>query len=213
MHFMQRSMPLRQKIDFGVLFFVIVAGAFAINNAFTIGDWWHSLWYTPPPGMVALADGSGMNGKGKEYFYRFSPQYITAKSMEKKCGGIKLGCVEGSSIYILVSDNSRAEFDRSVVTAAHEMLHVAYSRLSSSERQQLDNHLAIVLRKRSAMDIREILASYPRADYFNEADSYVGTQMKDVGVWLNDYYSHYFSNRNKVVEAFFHSPEAVLVRD
>lgn len=199
----------RSKIDILVLLLVGVAGFFAVKHAVGLGDWAHSLVYRPPAQIVKLADDAGMNSEGKKLFYRFSPQMVSASVLQQKCGSDKLGCTTGTHIYVLASSDP-AQYNRDIVTAAHEMLHVAYSRLSGGEKQALDTDIRQELSAndtRVALNIKGELQTYSKADYYNEAHSYIGSELGDAGPALNTYYERYFSDRSKTAQAFLNSPE------
>lgn len=184
---------------------VIALGTIAVFNAQNIGDWYHSMTYDPPEEIVEIADGAAMSDKGRMLFYRFSPRVFSANDISSLCGQETLGCAEGQSIYILTYSNDR-EYNQSVVTAAHEMLHVAYSRLSEEEKQNVDDMLEIQLNSPLLKNVVKKLADYPEADYFNEAHSYVGTEVANLNSELEDYYDTYFADRSKVVDAYKASP-------
>lgn len=199
----------RSKIDVLLLLLVGVAGFFVVKHAIAVGDWLHSLYYHPGPQIVRLADAAGMNDEGKKLFYRFSPQLVNASVLKRECGSDKLGCTAGRHIYILNSDDP-AQYNRNIVTAAHEMLHVAYSRLDRTDKQSVDSAIDNLLASdggRVVTGITEQLNTYDKADYYNEAHSYIGSELSDAGPALNTYYERYFDDRAKTTQAFLNSPE------
>lgn len=207
-------MPLQlrrhSKIDILLLLVVAVGGFFAVKYATAIGDTWHSWFYRPSPAIQMLADDAGMNARGKQLFYRFSPQMVGAAMLDSHCGSATLGCAEGRHIYILQSSDTTQQ-ERNIVTAAHEMLHIAYSRLSGGDKQVLQHEIDQLLSSNDgavARSIREQLQTYSRADYYNEAHSYIGSEMANAGPGLNAYYGRYFADRSKTTNAFLASPEA-----
>jgi hypothetical protein len=121
-------MPRRRKVDLVILLLVLIFGALGLVHAKQVGDWWHARIYHPDAEIVQLAEDAGMNDKGKQLFYRFEPTLVDQDTLNDKCSVEKLGCTEGRHIYIL-RPTTDAERQRTIVTAAHEMLHVAYSPL------------------------------------------------------------------------------------
>jgi hypothetical protein len=192
---------MRRKIDLIILFIVLVAAGFAVPNARNIDDFWHSKIYHPPADVVQLANDAGMNAKGKQLFYRFSPEIVDQATLNQKCTAEKLGCTTGVHIYILQA-NTPTDYDRNIVTAAHEMLHVAYSRLSASQRDNLQPLLQNALNDPNAQDVDQILTTYSPSSYYNEAHSFIGSELAVKSAALNSYYSQYFSDRNKTIDAF-----------
>ncbi|HSX29561.1 MAG TPA: hypothetical protein VLE73_03300 [Candidatus Saccharimonadales bacterium] len=197
---------MRKKIDLIILLLVLVAGVFAIKNAQAIGDWWHSVQYHPPADVAKLADDAGMSPEGKKLFYRFSPQLVDAATLGQKCGNEKLGCTEGQSIYMLQFKDD-GEYNRTIVTAAHEMLHVAYSRLNPKEVAELDTQLKTELDGYGASVVADQLKGYSSDDYYNEAHSFIGSQLSDISPQLEQHYKRYFDDRHKTATAYRESPE------
>lgn len=196
---------MRKRIDYIILLLVLLVGIFALKNAHAIGDWVHSLTYNPPAEISKLAEKASLNSKGKLLFYRFSPSLLGQNDLDKHCGMEKLGCTENRSIYILNYSNNE-EFNQSTVTAAHEMLHVAYSRLNSSQKDDMNKLLDAELEKSTSKDIKDKLSGYPVAEYYDEAHSFIGTEMPTISAGLSEYYNKYFDNRDKIIEAFENSP-------
>lgn len=192
---------MRKKIDLLLLLLVLVGGFFAVRNAQAIGDWWHATRYTPPPEIQQLAEDAGMNDTGRKLFYRFSPELVSQAELDRHCDKGRLGCAEGQDIYILESTTD-AEYNRNVVTAAHEMLHVAYSRLSQEQRGALDPQLEAALKAYGLNNIASKLQDYPSDAYINEAHSFIGSETRDPGNRLEQHYKQYFADRSKTVGAF-----------
>lgn len=197
---------MRRLVDLVLLVIVLIIGLFAVQNAQTIGDWWHAQRFTASSDVVALGYDAGMNEAGTGLFFRFSPELVDQATLDSHCDAKKLGCTDRQSIYILRS-TSDGEYNRNVVTAAHEMLHVAYSRLSQKEKADLEPLLDAELIKPVASGIVEELRGYPKADYYNEAHSFVGSELGTVGPELTSHYNQYFSHREKTTSAYTQSPE------
>src|SRR5206468_584885 len=88
------------------------------------------------------------------------------------------------------------------VTSAHEMLHAAYDRLSTKERNRVDellqnyyDHQLTDQRIRATIDAYK--ASEPN-DLQNEMHSIFGTEIATLPPELENYYSQYFADRSKV---------------
>lgn len=196
---------MRKKVDILILILVILVGFVAVKYAHGIGDWVHSLRYKPPADIIKIADNASMTNRSKQMFYRFSPALLQQEELDKVCGVKKLGCTNNHSIYILAFTNDK-ELNQSSVTAAHEMLHVAYNRLSSSQKTKINKLLQIELQKPEASEILNKLSGYPSADYYDEAHSFIGTELASINPELSEYYSKYFDSRDKVIQAFQKSP-------
>lgn len=196
---------MRKKLDLLFLTIVLVAGLFAVQNAVAIGDWWHAKRYIAPTEVIELANQAGMSAEGRRLFYRFSPQITNAQTIQTECGFERLGCTVGTTIYILESADD-AEQRRNVVTAAHEMLHVAYSRLTTEKRQHLSELYDRALGHPGAAKVRQALESYPAEEYDSEAHSFIGSELYLAGEELENHYASYFDDRSKSIQAAHYSP-------
>lgn len=199
-------MKYRTKVDIALLTVSLLIGIIAITNAQNIGDWWHLRNYEPGDRIITLADESGMNQTGKKLFYRFNPELVTEEEMTEKCDIVRLGCIEGNSIYIL---EPRQPADRygAVVTAAHEMLHVAYDRIPESERITLHQLIDKEIKQAGHIELITKLKTYPAEDYYNEAHSFLGSEIPDLSPELETHYKSYFTDRQKTIKAYKKSPE------
>jgi hypothetical protein len=91
------------------------------------------------------------------------------------------------------------------VTAAYEMLHVAYSRLSSSELKTVNALVISTYNKLAPNDpqLRAEYASYLKTEgpgaIDNEMHSTLGTEIGNLPPALNNYYKKYFKDRQVIV--------------
>jgi hypothetical protein len=194
-------MKLRTKIDLAVLSFVLLVAAIAVPRAEAIGDWWHFLSYEPSENIQRLADDAGMSEAGKRYFYRFSPVIVDDAELTEQCGGVRHGCIYGRNIYIR-SQDYKNNYNSAVVTAAHEMLHVAYERMSKADKDVLHNKLNSQLRSPYSSEARKKIEEYPPLEFYNEAHSFIGTEVETLSPELENYYADFFDERAKVTSAY-----------
>jgi hypothetical protein len=169
-------------------------------------DWWRLRSYDPPQAIVQLATDSSMSTEGTRLFFIHEPELLTKQNFSGKCNiteeTIVLGCyLSRQKIYILDVEDQRLEGVKQV-TAAHEMLHAAYDRLSGAERTRIDELL--MAHYESMVDERLIstINSYRARDPSivpNELHSILGTEVRDLPSSLEDYYSRYFEDRFIVV--------------
>lgn len=196
-------MRKRYVIDLVVLLAVLVAGYFAVKNATAIGDWWFFRNFTASAEVAQLATDAGMSEYGRKLFYRLDPQFVDRQTIQDRCGSDALGCTVGRNIYIL-NDFNATQYNRSVVTAAHEMLHVAWSRISDKESLEADLEEQIDL-----IDdhLYGKFSKFTGEDYWNEAHSYIGSEHPILIRELDEHYDQYFDDRAKVLNALRFSPE------
>lgn len=198
-------MTKRHKIDLVVLALVLLAGLFAVRHAHAIGDWWHFRQYSPPDEVAKLAEDAGMNEEGKKLFYRFSPELISRQDLDAQCGDGRVGCIEGRKIYLL-DHMDTAGYQRNIVSAAHEMLHAAYSRLSEAEKLELERFMEAELGKNASDVVSSKLTGYPPEDYYNEAHSFIGSEVLSIDERLETHYRRYFEDRSKSTAAYQANP-------
>ena len=168
--------------------------------------------YQPSPQIKALARATTLTEYSQRLLYLNHPDILPNKNvLIEKCGQayhhrvIRLGCYQkGRGIYILNMSSSLFE-GLMESTLAHELLHAEYERLSSNERDQVDQLLLKVRNGSHKKKIKDRLNSYYGAnesDLNNELHSIVGTEIKRLPLELEKHYSKYFTSREKVVYLF-----------
>ncbi len=170
-------------------------------------DTWRLRNYSAPPEVSRLADTTTMTSGARRLFYVYRPLLEDKSSFNQHCSNseqtIVLGCyVEHQGIYLYnISDprlNGVIE-----VTAAHEMLHAAYDRLSDKERQRVDGLTAQVAGTVTDERLKSTIENYRVKDpnvVPNELHSILATEVRDLPADLEAYYSRYFTNRKVIVE-------------
>lgn len=187
---------------------VLLAGVLLVfNQQQAIYDWIKLRGYTPPAAVVNLADATTMNNQARHMFYVNRPVLQNKEEFNLSCSdneqSIVLGCyIRNKGIYLYnVNDQRLAGVEE--VTAAHEMLHVAYDRLSQAERDHVNQLINVEAMKITNQRILKTIESYKRRDpnvVNNELHSIIGTEVRTISSELESYYKKYFNNRSKVVE-------------
>ncbi|QQS18431.1 hypothetical protein IPL68_07670 [Candidatus Saccharibacteria bacterium] len=210
-----------------VLIFLLVwfgaLGALYVNQQ-RITDWWKLRGYFPSSAVAAIARSTQMNDHGTHLFYVNKPQLLESSTFSKECPiaaekTIILGCYKGGDRGIYLYDVTDIRLQGvEEVTAAHEMLHAAYARLSAAEKKQLDTSLEAFYQK-SLNDerVRETIALYRQTEpteIANEMHSIFATEVMDLPAELEAHYKQYFTNRKAVVTmALRYQAEFTLRRD
>lgn len=199
------SSSARTFASVAVLIVVIGLGALAYGQRFAIFDWVRLRNYDPPAEIQKLADETTMLQPTKRIFYANHPviepkgQFNTDCSTGEKT--IVLGCyISGKGIFLYDVTDVRLQGVEQV-TAAHEMLHAAYDRLSSNEKRRVNDLTAAAYAKVTDKRIRNVIEDYQSsgADVPNELHSILGTEVRNLPQELEDYYARYFSDRGKIV--------------
>jgi hypothetical protein len=177
----------------------------AYFRRWNIHDYFALLNYSPSSSIAQLAVDGSFSEYGKRLFYVNKPAISTRDEFNTQCTNheqtIVLGCFTGDNIYIFDVEDARLN-GVEPVTSAHEMLHVAYSRLSPSEKARIDELVETAYDQTSDPRLIELASSYEQQDpgsVPNELHSIIATEVTDIGAELEEYYSQYFVNRLQVV--------------
>ena len=185
---------------------IIAVAIVGIRFARDLEDWSKLLSYQPPAEIARLANTTTMTDTARRLFYVNRPTIETKKSALNLCKSsehtVILGCyVPSQGIFLQAVTDPRLQGVMEV-TAAHEMLHVAYQRMSIFEQTQINKQLQTQLSKLQNSRILKLVESYNRQDsrsVDNELHSILGTEVQDLGPELEEHYRNYFTDRSKIV--------------
>lgn len=161
-------------------------------------------WSEPVSDRVAeIAQATGMTREGELVYRASRPAVEDQDVFTEHCsleGGAVLGCYAAGTIYVYdVTDERLAGTVE--VTAAHEMLHAAYERLSDAERDDVDALVADYIAGIPEDDpIYQDLALYAPGQLADEWHSRLGTEFADLPEALERHYARWFDDRSKVLE-------------
>ncbi len=178
-------------------------------KASAIEDWVKLLNYTAPAPVASIASQVTMTDYAKHLFYVNHPKLDSnTQNFRQDCPEdeqtIVLGCYmageSGIAIYD-VQDPRLAGVQQ--VTAAHEMLHAAYDRLSRADKKNINNLLQNYydndLHDQRLIDIINLYKKTEPNGLLNEMHSIFGTEVTSLPPSLESYYKKYFVNRSAVV--------------
>jgi hypothetical protein len=193
-----------------VLFSFCVLSALAVLNQQNIYDWYRLRGYSAPAPISQLAQQSAFSSQATKVFYVNRPQLQQKTTFIASCPSsvreqtIVLGCYHGNQRGIFLLDVTDQRLNGvEQVTAAHEMLHAAYDRLSNSERAKIDGMLQQYY-KTGLKDerIKSTIEAYKKTepnDLVNEMHSIFATEIPQLPADLEAYYKQYFTDRKQVV--------------
>ena len=191
-----------------LVFFLASAGALFWNRN-TMFDWWVLRDYKTPSVIASLSTDTGMTAYGQRLFYVNEPTLDDKAVFNSHCGDLNeetavLGCYRGDRQGIHIYDVTDERLHGvEQVTAAHEMLHQAYDRLSGGERARIDalleDYYVNELTDQSIKDKMEIYKQLEPGQLANEMHSIFGTEVATLPAELETYYQKYFTDRQKVV--------------
>jgi hypothetical protein len=169
-------------------------------------DWRKLLEYQPSTEIAKLATKTTMTDTARRLFYVNQPTIENRKSALNLCKSsehtVVLGCyVPNRGIFLQAVTDPRLQGVMEV-TAAHEMLHVAYQRMSIVEQTQLGKQLQAVLSKLDNPRIIKLVQTYSDQDpksVNNELHSILGTEVQNLSPELEAHYRQYFTDRSTLV--------------
>lgn len=193
-----------------VLLFGILLLTLAYFQKQHIYDWYMLRDYKPNSAISKIADDITLTDSARRMFYVNKPEILDKDTFNQKCSNthehtIVLGCYHSNQrgIYIYKVTDERLQGIKQV-TAAHEVLHAAYDRLSSKERKRIDKLLQNYYDTQLTDErIKETINGYRETepnDLVNEMHSIFATEIEDLPQELEDYYKKYFVDRMKVAE-------------
>jgi hypothetical protein len=202
----------RHLINIAIVVVVIVGIRFEQD----FRDWSKLLQYEAPPQVAKLATTTTMTDTARRLFYLNEPTIESHKSAQNLCKGtehtVVLGCyVPNQGIFLQEVADPRLQGVMEV-TAAHEMLHVAYQRMSLLEQTKLNKLLQAALEQLQNPRITQLVAAYREQDpnvVNNELHSILGTEVRNLSPELEEHYRKYFTDRSTIV-AFSERYEGVF---
>ncbi|HVS58940.1 MAG TPA: hypothetical protein VHD60_04395 [Candidatus Saccharimonadales bacterium] len=212
----------RHHFSLLVLAVVVAAGLALYVERQPVHDWLRLRSFKPDTRVAALVTDDAMTPYARHLFYINWPVIQDRSAFAQDCPAgnektIVLGCYHSgeNGIFLLgVSDPRLSGVEE--VTAAHEMLHAAYARLSASERNRVDamllnyyHHDLTDQRIKTTMD--EYQKSEPD-QLVNEMHSVFGTEIAQLPAPLEAYYKQYFTNRQAVATYAAHYQQAFTSR-
>lgn len=188
----------------GVLLAIVLAtSAFLIfTQRQFLADSLTVMQYQPSSEIASLADRSGMNKSGQFHFYASTPELLEADRFNKHCANYEpesaiLGCYRGGVIYVYNIQDDRLDGIKEV-TAAHEMLHAVYARLSDKQKDEINDLVDQAYSRLKNDKLASRLELYDRSQpgtRYVELHAIIGTEYRDVGPELEGHYSEFFDDR------------------
>lgn len=181
-------------------------------------DQYYISQYQPTSDEIALRDTLQMTPRG-EYLYNASHVDIQpAKNFNSSCqqevdtSNPILGCYTQQRIYVFEIENQKLA---GIVetTAAHELLHAAYERMSDDEKNMINAELQRVYETVKTPELEERMKYYDRTqpgERLNELHSILGTEYLNLGSILETHYLQYFKDRSYIV-GFYNNYSSVFM--
>lgn len=195
------------KIISGIALIAIISLIlFAVTHRQQIYDEIALRGYDAPARVVEIADNTEMTDSTRRVFYVNRPEIDDKNRFKGVCKtteqSIVLGCyIENNGIFLLEVSDPRLSGVMEV-TAAHEVLHAEYDRLSASKREEIDRLTASYFATIKDERIKSTIDNYRKKDPSvvpNELHSILGSEVRSLSPELESHYAKYFKNRQTVV--------------
>lgn len=166
--------------------------------------------FKPSEEIENITKYTAMTDSAKFYLYASQPEINSSDDFNNNCTRKEanspiLGCYTKNRIFIYdVKNDPRLQGVKSI-TAAHEMLHAAWDRLSDSQKFKLKDLLSEAYNKIKTEELIKRMEYYDReqpGDRIEELHSILGTEFSNLGNDLESYYKRYFSDRTSLVEIY-----------
>lgn len=162
--------------------------------------------FTPNDDVKQVAAEAGLTDDALFTFYASHPAVEASKQFNEHCQRREadspiLGCYAANRIYIFNVTDERLSGIKTV-TAAHELLHAEYERLSDSEKKRIQSLLEDVYQDGTNSDLEARMDYYEKTEpgqAYNELHSIIGTEFESIGGELEQYYARYFKDRKALV--------------
>jgi ribosome modulation factor len=201
---MRRLLGFRTSRVFDAVFLLVLAVLLAWSwfNRVTLGDAVFFWRYEPSAKVVRVAEAAGLSEEGRKLLYRTDPAFLSKAEIQAECDIERLGCINGRGQVFILEEDDEHSSDDVIVTAVHEMLHLAYRRLSNERKQELAPLLDEAVRQNWLNGLQEELKDETTdEDRRDEAHSLLGTEYGHLPAGLEEYYKQYFDDRSRVVAA------------
>lgn len=193
-------------LGLGLAIVAIVAGMVAApwdaDRRQAYADQW-IVWTEPPTTRIErLADELALTETGRRIFFASRPQIDAASDFQQHCpleGDVVLGCYGGKRIYVYEVTDERLS-GTIEATAAHELLHAFYDRLSPERAARIDQLVASHVDALPADDAnRTVVEGYSQAQRADEWHSRLGIGYADLPPALEAHYAEVFLDRARIV--------------
>jgi len=161
------------------------------------------VWTEPPAAHIEeLAEQLALTEAGRRVFFASRPLIDDAATFREHCpveADIVLGCYGEGRIYVYsVTDDRLAGTVEA--TAAHELLHAVYARMSGDDRRRIDTLVAGYVAELPADDPNiAVVDGYPTSQRADEWHSRLGTGYAGLPTELAEHYAQVFADRARVI--------------
>lgn len=183
---------------------IIIAMVIFLNRVW-IYDWWRGMSYAEASEMATIRDKLELTERGEFLFRASWPKLSDRDEFNAKCrtGDEEmaiLGCYTEGDIYVYNIENGELNGIREL-TAAHELLHAVWARMSDGEKESLRADLTKVYGENKEI-LEEDLDNYTSEERYEELYVRAGTEVANLPEGLEKHYAEIFEDQDKVVKYY-----------
>ena len=172
-----------------------------------IGDWFDARDYAPSAEVDAIRANLGLTDYADTVFRATAPVLEDNASFNAHCESFDaeisiVGCYTNDTIYLY--DIDTATYDLAGIlesTAAHELLHAIWDRLSPEEQSKLQPLLEEVYTQHQDLLASE-LENYTDDARIDELYARAATEVRDLPADLESHYARFFTNQDALVDFY-----------
>ena len=186
---------------------LIVSVFFADQIWFLLRDTISNLSYSAPAEVNEIADEIKLTNRGKFIFGASTPVIESQTDFNRHCEShdieiSTLGCYNSGKIYIYnITADELSGIKES--TAAHELMHAVWARLTDSEQNKLASSILSVYNdEKYHADFAKQLEAYSEDEIVEELHSRLPTEIKNLPDALEKHYKDYFEDQDAVVDFY-----------
>lgn len=198
--------PGRKSLVWGIVctILIVVIVVLFLNRRWCY-DFIRGLGYSPSAEMSAIIEKLNLTEHGEFLMKASRPELLERDDFNSHCVSQEsetavLGCYTGETVYVYNITDQELDGIRELTTA-HELLHAAYARLSSSDREAIQAELEKVATSVSA-DLKDELDNYDPAERAEELYVRAGTEVADLPESLEKHYAEIFRDQDLVASYY-----------
>lgn len=185
----------------------VLLGANWLLERRILQDWVAGWSYAPSAEVAEIEEALSLTGKGTRIWAAVNPTLEEAEAFNEYCDSHDaevsvLGCYapDEDKIYIYAIQDEELK-DANKSTAAHELLHAAWDRLSEGEQKEITGWLDELYESDREWFAVE-LESYEDEEWTEEMYTRAATKRRELPAELEEHYGEYFEDRAQVVQYY-----------
>ena len=190
-----------------VLILAIAVTILAVVHRQTIVDTIKAMQFEPSADIRTIKERLALTSEASLLFDASHPRLLEARDFNDACGQHSetnspiIGCYTAQNIYIYdVTTTELSGIEET--TAAHELLHAVYERMSDTDKAPINTELKKAYDRVKTTELEERMAYYEKnqpGEELNELHSILGSEYADLSTVLEVHYAKYFTSRKRVL--------------